>query len=65
MSIDAWRHVGLQVAAARGICCHVDACLGGFVLPFARKLGRNVPAFDFAVRLADPCLLMAVSVALL
>jgi len=22
-------------------------CLGGFVLPFARKLGHNVPAFDF------------------
>jgi sphinganine-1-phosphate aldolase len=31
------------------VCCHVDACLGGFVLPFARKLGHPVPPFDFAV----------------
>jgi sphinganine-1-phosphate aldolase len=27
---------------------HVDACLGGFVLPFAERLaGTRVPAFDF------------------
>ena len=31
------------------MCCHSDACLGGFVLPFARKLGYPVPPFDFAV----------------
>ena len=29
--------------------CHSDACLGGFVLPFARKLGYRVPPFDFSV----------------
>lgn len=29
--------------------CHSDACLGGFVLPFARKLGYPVPDFDFSV----------------
>ena len=29
---------------------HVDACLGGFVLPFARKLGYPIPPFDFSVR---------------
>ena len=28
---------------------HVDACYGGFVLPFARKLGHPIPDFDFAV----------------
>ena len=28
---------------------HSDACLGGFVLPFARRLGYNIPAFDFSV----------------
>lgn len=28
---------------------HVDACHGGFVLPFARKLGYSVPGFDFEV----------------
>ncbi|RMF19881.1 MAG: aspartate aminotransferase family protein [Bacteroidetes bacterium] len=40
------------VAAAareRGIPCHVDACIGGFLLPFLRGLGRPVPPFDFAV----------------
>ncbi len=37
------------LAAERKILCHVDACLGGFMLPFARKLGRTVPPFDFAV----------------
>lgn len=28
---------------------HVDACLGGFVLPWARRLGYAVPDFDFRV----------------
>lgn len=27
--------------------CHVDACLGGFVLPWAQRLGYPVPDFDF------------------
>ncbi len=29
--------------------CHVDACMGGFVLPFAEMLGREVPPWDFRV----------------
>lgn len=33
----------------RGVLLHVDACLGGFVLPFARHLGYQVPPFDFSV----------------
>jgi glutamate/tyrosine decarboxylase-like PLP-dependent enzyme len=37
------------LAKRRGVLCHVDACLGGFILPFARKLGRPIPAFDFEV----------------
>jgi len=37
------------VAARRGACCHVDACLGGFFLPFARRAGRDVPPMDFSV----------------
>lgn len=36
-----------QLARRRGIGCHVDACLGGFLLPWAEKLGYNVPPFDF------------------
>ena len=37
------------VAAERGIRCHVDACIGGWVLPYLRLDGVDVPAFDFAV----------------
>jgi sphinganine-1-phosphate aldolase len=36
-------------ASARGVRCHVDACIGGWVLPFAARLGRSVPAWTFAV----------------
>ncbi|WP_328529903.1 aminotransferase class V-fold PLP-dependent enzyme [Nocardioides sp. NBC_00368] len=36
-------------AAERGIRCHVDACIGGWVLPYAARLGRDVPAWTFAV----------------
>ncbi|MFQ5577439.1 MAG: hypothetical protein ACE5G8_10690, partial [Anaerolineae bacterium] len=28
---------------------HVDACVGGFMLPFARKLGYPIPDIDFSV----------------
>ena len=35
--------------AQRGIGFHTDACLGGFVLPWAKKLGYPVPAFDFGL----------------
>jgi sphinganine-1-phosphate aldolase len=38
-----------KLAQDRGLLCHVDACVGGFMLPWVRKLGRPVPAFDFAV----------------
>jgi glutamate/tyrosine decarboxylase-like PLP-dependent enzyme len=31
------------------ILFHVDACVGGFMLPFVRKLGYPVPDFDFQV----------------
>jgi len=36
-------------AAARGIRCHVDACIGGWVLPYAARLGREVRPWTFAV----------------
>jgi glutamate/tyrosine decarboxylase-like PLP-dependent enzyme len=35
------------IAAEAGIGFHTDACLGGFVLPWAEKLGYPVPTFDF------------------
>ncbi len=37
------------MAAERGIGFHTDACLGGFVLPWAEMLGYDVPPFDFRV----------------
>jgi glutamate/tyrosine decarboxylase-like PLP-dependent enzyme len=37
------------VAAERGVRCHVDACFGGWVLPYLRRLGVPLPEFDFAV----------------
>jgi sphinganine-1-phosphate aldolase len=36
-------------AAARGVRMHVDACIGGWVLPYFRRLGRPVPEFGFGV----------------
>ncbi|KFK44675.1 hypothetical protein AALP_AA1G288900 [Arabis alpina] len=47
--IDPIEELG-QLALSYGICFHVDLCLGGFVLPFARKLGYPIPAFDFTVQ---------------
>ena len=37
------------LAAEVGANCHIDACMGGFVLPFAERLGRDVPPWDFRV----------------
>jgi sphinganine-1-phosphate aldolase len=36
-----------EQARERGIGFHTDACLGGFILPFAERLGYDVPPFDF------------------
>lgn len=38
-----------ELALSRGVWLHVDACVGGYLAPFARRLGRRVPAFDFAL----------------
>ena len=37
------------IAVAHGVPLHVDACVGGFVLPWLEKLGRAVPRWDFRV----------------
>lgn len=36
-----------EIARQHGIGFHTDACLGGFVLPWAERLGYPVPPFDF------------------
>jgi len=37
------------IAKEHGILFHTDACVGGFMLPFVRKLGYSVPEFDLSV----------------
>ena len=37
------------VADQKGVWFHVDACVGGFMLPFLEKLGYPIPPFDFRV----------------
>ncbi len=36
-----------EVAREHGLLFHVDACVGGFMLPFLRDLGYPIPDFDF------------------
>ncbi|HMC71502.1 MAG TPA: aminotransferase class V-fold PLP-dependent enzyme, partial [Mycobacteriales bacterium] len=38
-----------DLAAAIGASMHVDACMGGFVLPFMERNGEQVPPWDFRV----------------
>ena len=37
------------LASERGILCHVDACLGGFLLPFLQRLGHVTRPWDLSV----------------
>jgi sphinganine-1-phosphate aldolase len=37
------------VAQRHGVWFHVDSCMGGFFLPFAKALGEPIPDFDFRV----------------
>ncbi len=39
-----------EIARKHGIGFHTDACLGGFLLPWAEKLGYPVPKFDFRLK---------------
>ena len=36
-------------AEEKGLWMHTDACMGGFLLPYFRRLGEPVPDFDFSV----------------
>jgi glutamate/tyrosine decarboxylase-like PLP-dependent enzyme len=47
-TIDPIAELG-ALALDRGVGLHVDACLGGFILPFGEELGYAVPPFDFRV----------------
>lgn len=37
------------LASERGLWMHVDACVGGFLAPFARQIGYDIPDFDFSI----------------
>jgi glutamate/tyrosine decarboxylase-like PLP-dependent enzyme len=47
-TIDPIADLG-QLAQERGLWLHVDACVGGYIAPFAAKAGYSIPLFDFAV----------------
>jgi glutamate/tyrosine decarboxylase-like PLP-dependent enzyme len=47
-TIDPIEALG-ELALDRGVGLHVDGCLGGFILPFGRELGYDIPVFDLSV----------------
>lgn len=38
-----------ELAVARDIWLHSDACVGGWMAPFAAAIGRDIPAFDLGL----------------
>ena len=46
--IDPIAELG-ELAQEKKLPLHVDACVGGFVLPWLEKLGRPIPKWDFRV----------------
>lgn len=46
--IDPIAELG-EIAQAKGVWLHTDACVGGYFAPFARMNGVPVPPFDFEV----------------
>jgi glutamate/tyrosine decarboxylase-like PLP-dependent enzyme len=47
-TIDPIADLG-RVAQRRNVWLHVDACVGGYVAPFAARAGFAIPDFDFSV----------------
>lgn len=55
-SAPAYPHGGIdpisemgKLAVKYNILFHVDACIGGMMLPFLRELGHQIPPFDFNI----------------
>ncbi len=47
-AIDPVREIG-EIALRHQLRFHVDACVGGMYLPFARELGYDIPDFDMSL----------------
>ncbi len=47
-TIDPIEAMG-EIAAEKGIPLHVDACVGGFILPFMEMNGETLPPWDYRV----------------
>lgn len=47
-TIDPIPEIG-AIAARKKIPFHVDACFGGFILPWLERIGVSMPIFDFRV----------------
>jgi sphinganine-1-phosphate aldolase len=46
--VDPIAEIG-QIALEKGLLFHVDGCVGGLHLSFMRKMGYDLPGFDFTV----------------
>ena len=46
--LASWAELG-ALAERHGLPLHVDACYGGFVLPWLERNGASLPAWDFRV----------------
>jgi len=47
--VDPIEELG-EIAQRHDILLHVDSCVGGMYLPFAKELGANIPDFNLGVR---------------
>ncbi len=46
--VDCIPEIGV-LAMEKNLLLHIDACVGGFMLPFVKKAGYDVEPFDFSV----------------
>jgi len=47
-TVDPIEKLG-EIALEKNVWLHADSCVGGFVLPFMRKLGEDIPRCDFSI----------------
>jgi len=50
--IDPVEEIG-KLVEGKNIFFHIDAAFGGFVLPFLKRLGYQIPLWDFSVKSVD------------